>query len=93
MQTRSPWLSRPETIRRLWQAFAVVLTLTVLAELRVSHEGHFAVERLFGFNAAYGFLACAALILLAKAIGLALKRPEAYYDEPDESVSRRGEGS
>lgn len=81
MQNRLPWLSRPETIRRLWQGFAVVLALTVLAELRVSHEGHFAVERLFGFNAAYGFLACAVLILIAKAIGIVLKRPEAYYDD------------
>lgn len=81
MQTH--WLSRPETIRRLWQAFAIVLALTVLAELRVPHEGHFHVESWFGFNAAFGFLACVAMILLAKALGLWLKRPDTYYDDQD----------
>jgi hypothetical protein len=34
-----------------------------------------------GFGALYGFLACAALILLAKGIGLVLKRPDTYYDD------------
>ncbi len=81
MQQR--WLTRPKTIRLLWQGFTVVLALTVLAELRVAHDAHFAVENWFGFNAAYGFLACAALILIAKAIGLALKRPDSYYDDHD----------
>jgi hypothetical protein len=76
------WLTRPRTIRRLWQAFIAVLALTVLAELAIEAHPHFAIEHLFGFNALYGFLACAALILVAKGIGLFVKRPERYYDEP-----------
>lgn len=80
---QSDWLSRPETIRRLWRAFAVVLTLTVLAELRVPHEGHFWVDSLFAFNAVYGFLACAGMILVAKALGVWLKRADSYYDDHD----------
>jgi hypothetical protein len=75
------WLVRPRTIRRLWQGFVAVLALTVLAELAIEAHPHFAVERLFGFNALYGFLACAVLILVAKGIGLVLKRPETYYDD------------
>ena len=75
-------LTRPRTLPRLWQAFIAVLALTVLAELAIEAHPHFAIERLFGFNALYGFLACAALILLAKGIGLLVKRPERYYDEP-----------
>jgi hypothetical protein len=62
-------------------AFAVVLALSLLAGLAIEPHPHFAIERLFGFNALYGFLACAALILIAKAIGLVLKRPEHYYDD------------
>lgn len=42
---------------------------------------HFEIEQLFGFYAVYGFLACAALILIAKAVGLVLKRPDSYYDD------------
>jgi hypothetical protein len=75
------WLTRPRTIRRLWQAFIAVLALTVLAEFAIEAHPHFAVERLFGFGALYGFLACAALVLVAKGIGIVLKRPDTYYDD------------
>ena len=75
------WLVRPRTIRRLWQIFIAILVLTVLAELAVESHPHFAVERLFGFYALYGFLSCAVLIVIAKALGLVLKRRDTYYDE------------
>ena len=68
------------TARRLWRAFIAVLAAAVLAELAVAWHPHFAVEALFGFNALYGLLSCAALILVAKAAGLVLKRREDYYD-------------
>ena len=42
---------------------------------------HFAIESVFGFNAWFGFLACAAMIVVAKALALLLKRPDTYYDE------------
>jgi hypothetical protein len=75
------WLARPGTIRRLWQILVAVLAATVLAQLAVEAHPHFAVEGWFGFSALYGLLACAALILGARALGLAIKRREDYYDE------------
>ena len=66
---------------RLWRIFIVVLALTLLAELFVEPHPHFALERLFGAYALYGFAACAALILVAKVLGLVLKRPDTYYDD------------
>lgn len=42
---------------------------------------HFAIEQAFGFYALYGFFSCAALIVLAKLIGLLIKRDERYYDD------------
>jgi hypothetical protein len=78
------WLTRPETIRRLWLVFAIVLALTVLSERLIAHEAHFEVEALFGFNAWFGFLACAGLIGIAKLLGALLKRPDAYYESGDE---------
>ena len=68
----------------LWRAFLAVLAMTVAAEIFIQPHPHFAVERLFAFNAAYGFLACAALILVARGIGLFIKRPDDYYDDYDE---------
>lgn len=82
MSAQPHWLTRPATIRRLWRLFAVVLVVVVLAGLAVGHdEAHFTVESLFGFPALFGFVACAALILFAKGIGILLKRPDNYYDE------------
>ena len=66
-------------IRRLWQVFIAILVLTLLAQLTIEVHPHFQVERLFGAYAIYGFAACAALILIARAIGLLLKRPDDYY--------------
>jgi hypothetical protein len=65
----------------MWKTFIAVLALTVLAGFLVETHSHFEVERFFGVYALYGFLACAALILVAKAIGLILKRPDSYYDD------------
>lgn len=65
----------------IWKAFIAVLVLTVAAQLFVDSHPHFAVEGLFAWNALYGFLACAVLILVAKALGLIFKRRDDYYDD------------
>lgn len=78
------WLTRRETIRRLWVVFAVALALTVVAELFIAHEAHFEIEGVFGFNAWYGILACAGLIAFAKLLGTLLKRPDTYYEGGDD---------
>jgi hypothetical protein len=65
----------------IWKTFIAVLVLTALAQFFVEAHPHFAVERFFAWNALYGFLACAVLILLAKALGVLLKRRDDYYDD------------
>lgn len=77
------WLDRPDNVRRIWRGFLVVLALTVLAEALVQLHPHFALESLFGFHAWFGLLSCAAMILVAKALGLLLKRTDTYYSEGD----------
>jgi hypothetical protein len=61
--------------------FAACLALSLAAGFMVEPHPHFAVERIFGAYAVYGFAACAVLILVAKALGLLLKRPDTYYDD------------
>jgi len=81
MNANGHWLDSPKNVRLLWRGFLVVLALTVAAEAVVVLHPHFEVDALFGFHAAYGFLACAAMIAVAKLLGLALKRPDDYYEE------------
>jgi hypothetical protein len=65
----------------IWKAFIAALALTVVAQFFVEPQPHFALERIFAWNALYGFLACAVLIVLAKALGVLLKRRDDYYDD------------
>jgi len=78
------WLARPESIRLLWKLFAVVLALTVVAQFVIKVKGYFGVDGWLGFAAIFGFVACLLMVLVAKALGLLLKRDEDYYKEkPD----------
>lgn len=80
-QNTDHWLVRASTIRWLWLIFIAVLALTVLAQFLVPIKGYFGIDGWFAFGAIYGFLACLAMVLVAKALGLLLKRPENYYKD------------
>ena len=75
------WLTRPTTIRLLWIGFALVLAALVLAGLTIKVKGYFGIDDLFGFAAWFGFGSCVLMVLVAKALGALLKRPESYYEE------------
>jgi hypothetical protein len=77
------WLVRPSTIRKLWIGSSIVLALTVLAQTVIYVKGYFGFDAWFGFGAVYGFVSCLIMVLVAKLLGLVLKRPQDYYDEPD----------
>jgi len=79
MDEKTHWLDQPRNIKLLWRGFLLVLLLTVLAEFLVPMHPHFAIESIFGFNAWYGFLVCALMIVVAKGLALVLKRPDTYY--------------
>jgi hypothetical protein len=78
------WLARPSTIRLLWRVFAVVLAVSVAAQLLFMVKGYFTVDGWLGFGAVFGFLSCVAMVLFAKAMGWILKRDENYYAEPED---------
>jgi hypothetical protein len=80
------WLVRPSTIRKLWIGFSIILALTVLAQTVIYVKGYFGFDAWFGFGAVYGFTSCLIMVLVAKLLGLVLKRPQNYYDEPQRNV-------
>ena len=84
MNDKPHWLDEPNNVKRLWRGFLVVLVLVVVGEFLVQMNPHFEVESVFGFNAWFGFVACAAMIVVAKALALLLKRPDSYYSKRDE---------
>lgn len=66
--------------RRFWLILWAALGLSLAAQLLVHLHGYFGFDEWFGFNAVWGFLTCVAMVLGAKLLGVALKRPEDYYD-------------
>ena len=84
------WLVKPETIRRLWIGFAVLLAAIAAGDFFVHHYEYFGIDATFGFYAWYGFLTCVAMVVGAKVLGIFLKRPDDYYEpagEPGEPGS------
>ena len=77
------WLVRPTTIRKLWYLFSAVLAATVLLQAVIPVKGYFAVDGWFGFGAAYGFVSCLLMVLVAKVLGYVLKRPQSYFHTTD----------
>jgi protein-S-isoprenylcysteine O-methyltransferase Ste14 len=74
----------PKNVKRLIRIFfvtcVVILGLDFVVHRHPSFaEGTFAVEELFGFYAAYGFVACVLLVLAAKQMRRVLMRSEDYY--------------
>lgn len=75
------WLVRPGTIRKIWQVGIAMLTALVLLELLIKVKGYFGVDEWLGFGAAFGFLSCVVMVLVAKVLGFVLKRDEDYYSK------------
>ena len=61
-----------------------MLALTVAAQLLIKVKGYFGIDDWFAFGAVYGFLACVAMVLVAKGLGYLLKRDENYYAAEEE---------
>jgi hypothetical protein len=74
------WLVRPRTIRMLWVVFCILLALTLLAQAFVVIKSTSGFDGWPGFAAVFGFLACLALVLVARVLGLVMKRRYYYYD-------------
>ena len=85
------WLVRARTIRRLWYGSLLGLSVTVLLELLIPVKGYFGVDNWIGFGAVFGFGACLLMVLVAKALGLLLKRPEDYYSRSEKPIGEAGE--
>ena len=79
-QQDDAWPARPGTIRLMWWLFAILLALSVAAQLLFKVKGYFGVDSWLGFGAVFGFLSCLVMVLVAKLLGLFLKRDENYYE-------------
>ena len=69
------------TIKKLWIGFLFILAILFFSDLVIHRHDYFGVDGFFAFPSIYGCLSCIFLVIVSKAIGIFLKRPEDYYDE------------
>jgi hypothetical protein len=74
------WLDDPHNVDRLVYGFYVVCGLLLAIDVFVPKHGPFSIEHLFAFYGVFGFVACVALVLIAKQLRRILMRRENYYD-------------
>ncbi len=75
------FFDRPSTRRMLWIALWGACAIVVLLQVFAAPEPHFGFDGFIGYTALFGFIACTALILIAKGLGFILKKPVDYYNE------------
>jgi hypothetical protein len=79
-QEKVYWLDNRRNVDRLVRGFYIVCGLLLAIDAFVPKHGPFSIEHVFGFYGVFGFLACVALVLIAKQLRRVLMRPEDYYD-------------
>ena len=77
---RGYWLDDPANVTRLYRGVWVAGLLLVAADLVLHRHDDLPIAETIGFYALYGFVACVSLVLAAKLLRRAVKRPEDYYD-------------
>jgi len=70
----------PRNVKRLlWVLYVICSGLVLIDFVHHRHAVH-SWESMWGFYAAFGFVACVALVLIAKEMRKILMRGETYYD-------------
>tara|TARA_R110002049_G_scaffold27321_3_gene94459 strand:+ start:110664 stop:110939 length:276 start_codon:yes stop_codon:yes gene_type:complete len=75
------WFERPGNIRLMIGLLVLTCAGLVAADLFYENpHPHFDLEKTFGFQAWFGFVAFVAVVFLGRLLRLIIKRPEDYYD-------------
>jgi len=74
------WLDEPKNVAKIYRGLWIFGGLLALADLVVHRHAEAGIDGWLGFYAAYGFVACVALVLAAKLLRRIVMRPEDYYE-------------
>lgn len=82
MKKEFDWFDKADNLRRLRIFSYTLLAASVLTEFLVpAHGAQHPWDRIPGFYALFGFVTCAAMIIVSKLLGQYwLKKDEDYYD-------------
>jgi len=75
------FFDKPENIKRVLNIFYSLCVILVLADFVVHRHIGLVWENIPAFYAIYGFVACVALVVVAKLIRKVVMRKEDYYND------------
>ena len=75
------WLDDPANVRKAYVALWLFGIIWLVPDLLLEKHEDVSFAATLGFYAVYGFVACVALVLTAKALRRILMRPEDYYGD------------
>ena len=70
-----------DNIKRFLRIFYIICAVLLIFDFVIHRHVMHVWEHLFGFYAVYGFVACVALVLIAKEMRKVLMRSEDYYGD------------
>ena len=81
MKEKRGWFDKTENLKLfLWVFFSSLVVLLVV-DFFIGKHPDFAFEGVPNIFAAYGFISCVMLVLVAKVLRMILMREEDYYDD------------
>lgn len=81
MQEKHGWFDKKENLLLFLRIFYVSLGLLVIADFFVEKHPYFGFDGAPSFSAAYGFISCVLLVLVARVLRTFLMKDESHYDD------------
>ena len=81
MQEKRGWFDKRENLVLFLRLFYASLAVLIVLDVFVDKHPHFGFDGAPSFSAAYGFISCVLLVLIAKVLRLFLMKEEDYYDD------------
>lgn len=75
------FFDKPENVKWTLRGFYIICVLLVAIDFIIHRHITMAWEKIPAFYAMYGFMACVALVIIAKKLRKMVMRKENYYDE------------
>lgn len=75
------FFDKPENVKWTLRGFYIICVLLAATDFIIHRHITMAWEKIPAFYAMYGFMACVALVIIAKKLRKVVMRKENYYDE------------
>ncbi len=81
MDKKSGWFDKKSNLILFLRIFYASLVVLLVIDLFIDKHVVFGLDGAPSFSAAYGFISCVLLVLLAKVLRIFIMRDEDYYDK------------